>query len=969
LTLVLVALAGWILAPAARAPEPPVVRYLLRAALNDNDGRVIGAAEIRYRHLGPDTLRSLTLHLEYNGFRPGARGWPAQQVADSGSTGFEHIFNLRVDGAPATLEWPGTPDSSAALLRLIRPLAPGDSLVITLEWNARPPALKWRLDRRGRRLELVGWYPEVMDQTSGTTVPFPAYATFLLQLDLAADQVIGGTGVPLCGDPGWAGAAASPSTRLTLQRDWYRTPQDPRAAAATCDGAGRGMKRMKWYAEGVTQVAFVLSPTFRYEEGDFDALTVHTLYERGGEQVWGAGLATRRAETAAAWILDLGGHNPWPHLTVAQGLDRTGHALPMVLLSEVPSQAALLELLGLMNTQQVMAGGAPVFTVGTAAYQAAWFFEAIGRRGDYERIEREILEWDLDRLALRPEPLQRASSTSPCASTICRRTEFMSYQLRRWAGSDEAIRKLYRALYTRFQLRPTLSGAFQQMARELIQPNPDSLYAQLPRGGTLYDDAVTSVRREQVDSGRWRTTAVVERRAAGVFPRILWVIADSDTVVARATALTRRETLTVVTRTPPRRAVLDPLAESHDWNMLNNQRGFGIRPGWLLLAPHRPTHSYLDTYFSRQTARDRLTMGWAPTAWYNDVGGWTFGARLREDYLARFELNQLWVSVSSGREAEGDRIDINGRLLLKNPVGLRAPGRSEELLLSREEGRAAVRIEVAQRFRSRVADSTWRSLGVALQWLTVTDPAYVDSGYYDDAGTVELTVTGRLARPGRPWPFQLEAGMVAGYGYANGGAGSAGGYGRFTLATSTRIPAGKALSIGARVYAGATLSADSVPRQRRVYLAGADPYRRFDSPFLRSRGSLLAGSGFFYQSPGGAGVRGLDPRLSGDRALGATVELEYTLTRHPTAGLFNRIALAAFGDAALARGDLDPGAGRVRAVGDAGVGVRVSHRVGQTRFMTRLDLPFWVSRPSLAQDDRPDGAIGFRWGVSFAPAF
>ena len=44
---------------------------------------------------------------------------------------------------------------------------------------------------------------------------------------------------------------------------------------------------------------------------------------------------------------------------------------------------------------------------------------------------------------------------------------------------------------------------------------------------------------------------------------------------------------------------------------------------------------------------------------------------------------------------------------------------------------------------------------------------------------------------------------------------------------------------------------------------------------------------------------------------------------------------------------------RLRFVGDAGIGIRAEHRIGDTRFVTRFDLPLFVSRPELAQDRSP----------------
>jgi hypothetical protein len=57
-------------------------------------------------------------------------------------------------------------------------------------------------------------------------------------------------------------------------------------------------------------------------------------------------------------------------------------------------------------------------------------------------------------------------------------------------------------------------------------------------------------------------------------------------------------------------------------------------------------------------------------------------------------------------------------------------------------------------------------------------------------------------------------------------------------------------------------------------------------------------------------------------------------------------------------------------VADAGIGLRISHRIGQTPFETRLDLPIWVSLPGLAQDQHPGSdPVGWRWTFSFSPSF
>jgi hypothetical protein len=286
------------------------------------------------------------------------------------------------------------------------------------------------------------------------------------------------------------------------------------------------------------------------------------------------------------------------------------------------------------------------------------------------------------------------------------------------------------------------------------------------------------------------------------------------------------------------------------------------------------------------------------------------------------------------------------------------------------EGRAAAGIEVTRRVHGSPADSTVRSLGVGLHWLTVTEPVYLARRFYDDAGTAELRLTGAIRVRGR-WPRGVEATVAGGYAYPNQGVTLASGnYARFSVAGAVRHRAGGRVTLGARLFAGATVSADSVPRQRRLYVSGADPYQRFGSPFLRSQGSILAGPGVFYHAPGGAGVRGLDPELSGTRALGASLEIEYALLGRPIgSGLFNRLAIAGFADGAAANGDLNSGRDGLVTVADAGIGIRLDHGLGQTAFQTRFDFPLWVSRPALAQDHGPEEPVGLRWSFSFVPAF
>jgi hypothetical protein len=190
----------------------------------------------------------------------------------------------------------------------------------------------------------------------------------------------------------------------------------------------------------------------------------------------------------------------------------------------------------------------------------------------------------------------------------------------------------------------------------------------------------------------------------------------------------------------------------------------------------------------------------------------------------------------------------------------------------------------------------------------------------------------------------------------------------FLVATAKR--AFDKTSLALRGYAGAALANDPVVKQRQIYLAGADPYEQLYNPFLRSEGALLVRPGVYYQVPGGANLRGFDPHTSSRQAYGLNAQIERTLVSRRGARLFSTVSVSLWGDAALA----DPPSGSaaygpLRGFYDAGLGVSASHRIGQTSFVTRFDMPLFVSQAGLAQDTDPTDQVGFRWLFSFAPAF
>src|SRR5437870_2971201 len=272
------------------------VAYVISAALDEPSGVLTGQVRIRYVNRSPDTLRDLYVHQYLNAFRPGSR-WAAadsaegrvrfQHLADP-DYAFERITRATVMGQVKSPDYPYAPDSTVAHWTLPRPLAPGDSMTVEIEWRARlsiVPRRQGRAGRGGRRFDFAQWYPKVVvyDRHGWEDHPlYPAgefygeFATYDVTLDLPQDQVIGATGVPVEGDPGWDHAKADPGLQIDYERQWYRSPLPAPGCARMPIAPGR--KCVRFRAEDVHHFAFSLNPDYVYEQGRYRDAVVRVLY-------------------------------------------------------------------------------------------------------------------------------------------------------------------------------------------------------------------------------------------------------------------------------------------------------------------------------------------------------------------------------------------------------------------------------------------------------------------------------------------------------------------------------------------------------------------------------------------------------------------------------------------------------------------------------------------------------------------
>jgi hypothetical protein len=562
--------------PTMPDPQPPYwqqhVAYEISASLDEPSGVLSGTERIRYRNNSPDTLTTFSLHLHLNAFRPGSRWAETDSIEKrrrfndlrDPDFAFNHVRDVRIMSAPVEPFYPYAPDSTIVRFDLPAPLAPGDSMDVEMAWDARPSTFPRRQGRQGRRFDFAQWYPKVVvyDRHGWQEAPlvpsgefYGEFGSYLVDLDVAEDQVVGATGISICGDPGWERVNQNPDQPVDYQRDYYgeRTP-----SAQACSGAASGRKRLRWYAEDVHHFALSLNPAFLYEQGRYGDVVVRVLYQQANRSAW-RGVAVERTQAALAWLDRLFGKFAWPQLTNVDRIESGGGTEePMLILDDSPDFGLIVHEVGHNYLQGILANNEwreAWLDEGFSNFQAGWMFEVLGRPSTIPRSEATILQLDLDDYS---QPLSLTAPAFREYSVYYRmsytRGELFFHQLRYIVG-DEVMLRILRTYYDRWKLRHVNQAAFQSVAEEVSGRDLSDLFAQWLHTTELYDYKVGRVKVGravgQGDSG-WVTRIEVLRESPGRIPVEVAVIGERDTSLVRSEGVAEREWVEVVTASRPR---------------------------------------------------------------------------------------------------------------------------------------------------------------------------------------------------------------------------------------------------------------------------------------------------------------------------------------------------------------------------------------------------------------------------------
>ncbi|HUP90139.1 MAG TPA: hypothetical protein VM100_12330, partial [Longimicrobiales bacterium] len=278
MTAILFVLMGLIAPPKAEFHQG--VDYRIEARLDDATNVLSGRARMKYTNRAPNPLDTLYFHLHLNAFRPNS-AWAQRELQfnnrrfqDLGPDdhAFDRVSSVRVNGKRVQPFYPHAPDSTVMGIVLPARLAPKATTVVDMDWTSRTATVARRQGRKGRHYDFAQGYPRIaVYDTAGwqtqTLLPqgefFGEFASYDVTIDVASDQILAATGVPVSGDPGWERVNQDKSKAPFLNRTVYKSRAVVSLGLLAAPKTGR--KQVRWRAEQVHHFAWTTDPDFLYE--------------------------------------------------------------------------------------------------------------------------------------------------------------------------------------------------------------------------------------------------------------------------------------------------------------------------------------------------------------------------------------------------------------------------------------------------------------------------------------------------------------------------------------------------------------------------------------------------------------------------------------------------------------------------------------------------------------------------------
>ena len=579
-----------ILAVAMAAQQAPEfhqgVHYTIEAVLNDSTHVLRARERVKYHNKSTQRIDTVWFHLHLNAFRPNS-AWAKRELESNNRRfqdlgpddhAYERVRLVRVAGSAVRPVFPGAPDSTVMGIPLPTPLQPNMSVGIEIDWSARLSTLPRRQGRKGSHYDFAQWYPRVavFDKGGWQVQPlmpqgefYGEFATYDVTVEVPKNFVLGATGVPMTGDPGWEAANIDKTKKVNYRRDAYSLK--PVESLAHFDRKLNAKnKRVYWRAEDVHHFAWTANPDYVYEGGMVGKTAVHALFLKS-DTSW-ARHAVARTISTMQFMESIFGPYTWPQVTNVHRVEGGGGTeFPMMIMDADAGEGLIMHEIAHQWAHGIFANNEwreGWLDEGMASFLSGWYFESKGARPNYGPATQAVARADTITGMM---PISTASADfrnmQDYGAMTYSKPQFVFRMLQQMLG-DATFRAGLKIFYDKHKLTHVDETDFKNAMEEASKQDLDWFFQQWIHTNNWLDYAVAAVTTSQQPNGTWRTKVDITRSGQAWMPVRLKV---GDVV----TSLDSREasfSVNVDTPAKPTEAIVDPEFILLDINRQNNMK-------------------------------------------------------------------------------------------------------------------------------------------------------------------------------------------------------------------------------------------------------------------------------------------------------------------------------------------------------------------------------------------------------------